>query len=406
MKRLSYLALAAGAIVVGLAAAGKIQLPGLKPKTPAPTAAAKEMPPPNVTVVRAAVQDFRETVLVTGTLVARDEILVGPEIEGLRVVEVLADEGDVVKAGQPLARLVIDTLEAQLAQNTAGQARATAAIAQARSSIVQAEARLKEAKNALERGRPLKQSGYLSESSLDTREQAATTATAQVQAARDGLALAEAELAQIRAQRRELDWRRARTDIMAPADGIISRRNAKIGAMASAAGEPMFRIVAKGQIELDAEVPEARLGRIKTGQAASLDVAGLPAVAATVRLVSPEIDKATRLGRTRILALTQASGLRVGAFARASVATGESRGIAVPQSAIQYHGDTATALVVADGRTSLRKLVLGLTANDLVEVKSGLADGDMVVAKAGTFLRDGDRVTPTIATTRVSEVKQ
>ena len=95
-----------------------------------------------VTVVRVAPADFTETVLATGSLVAREEILVGPEVEGLRVTEVLADEGQRVKKGDVLAKLVADTLEAQVAQNDAGLARATAAMAQARSSIVQAEARL------------------------------------------------------------------------------------------------------------------------------------------------------------------------------------------------------------------------------------------------------------------------
>ena len=79
--------------------------------------------------------------LATGSLVAREEILVGPEVEGLRVTEVLADEGMRVKKGDVLARLVADTLDAQVAQNDAALARATAAIAQARSAIVQAEAR-------------------------------------------------------------------------------------------------------------------------------------------------------------------------------------------------------------------------------------------------------------------------
>ena len=95
-----------------------------------------------MTVARVAPADFTATVLATGSLVAREEILVGPEVEGLRVTEVLADEGMRVKKGDVLARLVADTLDAQVAQNDAGQARATAAIAQARSAIVQAEARL------------------------------------------------------------------------------------------------------------------------------------------------------------------------------------------------------------------------------------------------------------------------
>jgi HlyD family secretion protein len=62
-------------------------------------------------------------VLVTGSLVAREEVLVGPEVEGLRVTEVLADEGTRVKKGDVLVRLVSDTLEAQLAQHDAALAR-------------------------------------------------------------------------------------------------------------------------------------------------------------------------------------------------------------------------------------------------------------------------------------------
>ena len=109
-----------------------------------------------VTVARVAPADFTETVLATGSLVAREEILVGPEVEGLRVTEVLADEGMRVKKGDVLARLVADTLDAQVAQNDAGLARATAAIAQAKSAIVQAEARLVGSQNAFERAKPLK----------------------------------------------------------------------------------------------------------------------------------------------------------------------------------------------------------------------------------------------------------
>ena len=85
-----------------------------------------------VTVARVAPAEFVETVLATGSLVAREEILVGPEVEGLRITEVLADEGQRVKKGDVLARLVADTLDAQVAQNDAALARTAAAIAQAK----------------------------------------------------------------------------------------------------------------------------------------------------------------------------------------------------------------------------------------------------------------------------------
>ena len=90
---------------------------------------------------------------MTGSLVAREEIIVAPEIDGLRVMELKADEGDSVKKGDMLAVLVSEQLDAQIAQNEASLARANAAIAQTTSQIVEAEARLAEAKSVA-RARP------------------------------------------------------------------------------------------------------------------------------------------------------------------------------------------------------------------------------------------------------------
>jgi RND family efflux transporter MFP subunit len=365
---------------------------------------AEEVTAAVVTVVRVVPADFTETVLATGSLVAREEILVGPEVEGLRVTEVLADEGQRVKKGDVLARLVSDTLEAQLAQNEAGLARATAAIAQARSAIVQAEARLTETRNAFERAKPLKVAGHMADSAYDQREQAARTAEAQLVAARDGLKVAQAEKAQIEAQHREINWRRGRTEVVAPADGIISRRVARVGGFAAGAAEPMFRIVAKGEIELDAEVTETRVGAVKEGQRARVETAGAT-VEGTVRLVSPEIDKATRLGRVRIF-LGDKDALRVGAFARGVIEAASSRGLSVPASAVLYEPEGAVVQVVRNNRVETRRIVTGLAAGALVEVRRGLAQDDLVVARSGTFLRDGDAVRPVLADkTRLSAAR-
>ena len=384
-------------LMISLTLVGK-QLP--RPTVDAPAAAAK-VPPPDeslvlaaaVTVARVAPADFVETVLATGSLVPREEILVGPEVEGLRITEVLADEGMRVKKGDVLAKLVADTLDAQLAQNDAALARATATIAQARSTIVQAEARLVESNNAFERAKPLRTAGHMAESAYDSREQAARTSQAQLVAARDGLTAAEAEKAQIEAQRRELTWRRGRTEVVAPADGIISRRMARIGGYAAGAAEPMFRIVAKGEVELDAEVTETRMAAVRVGQPARVEVTGLGTIAGTVRLVSPEVDKSTRLGRVRIF-LGDNAGLRVGAFARGSIETARGSGLAVPASAILYGPDGASVQVVRSNRVETRRIKTGLVASMLTEVREGLSEGDVVVARSGTFLRDGDAVRP------------
>jgi RND family efflux transporter MFP subunit len=397
-KLLGYAVVVAVGGAVALWAQGHLPLPQLSlgQAHSEPKVQTKAIIPLPVTVNRVAVAEFVETVLVTGSLIPREEILVGPEIEGLRVLEVLVDEGDRVKKGQVLARLVNDTLDAQLAQNDANLARSAATIAQAESTITQAEARLEEARNAHERGKPLRQSGYIAESVMDQREAAAKTSEALLASARDGLKVAQAERGQIEAQRRELAWRRAKTDITAPADGLISRRTAKIGATAALASvEPLFRIVAAGEIELDAEVIETRLAKLRPDQPARIDAAGAGEVGGKVRLVSAEVDKATRLGRVRVF-LGDSPALRVGAFARGTIETARSSGLAVPAAAVLYGEQSASVQLVVDGKVATRAVKLGLAVGGLVEIREGLAEGEVVVAKSGTFLREGDSVKPVL----------
>ena len=359
---------------------------------------------PAVTVAKVATADFVETAIVSGSIVAREEILVSPEVEGLRVVDLFADEGSVVKKGQVLVRLVSEQLDAQLAQNDASLARATAAIAQAKSQITQAEARAKEAKSSLERAEPLKKSGYLSNQTYEQRESAMLTTESQVTAAEDGLKLADAEKAQVEAQRRELSWRRSNTEVKAPEDGVVSHRNARLGAMGTAVGEPMFRIIAKGEVELDAEVVETELQRIKQGQKARVTASGSAEADGTVRLVSPEVDRATRLGRVKIFLGTNPA-FRIGGFARGRIETASSHGLAVPAAGVLFDQSGAYVQVLLGEKVQRRAIKTGLISGELVEVKEGVNDGDLVVARAGTFLRDGDTVRPVVPDPKVSEAK-
>ena len=116
-----------------------------------------------------------------------------------------------------------------------------------------------------------------------------------------------------------------------------------------------------------------------------------------MRLVSPEIDKTTRLGRVRIF-LGDDPRLRIGAFARGTIETAQSRAAsACRSSAVVYDGDGADRAGRRATASSRRRAIkTGLTADGLVEVREGLAEGDLVVARAGTFLRDGDAVRPVV----------
>ncbi len=366
--------------------------------------AAKPTAAPAVTVSKVTTNDFVETAVVSGSLIPREEILVSPEIEGLRVLQLLADEGDRVKKGDILARLVSEQIDAQIAQNQANLTRSVAAIAQAESQIAQAEAQAKEAAAQLERAEPLKKSGYLSGATYDQRESAARTTAAQLVAARDGLTAAKADKAQVEAQGRELQWRRSNTDVTAPQDGVISRRNARMGALATSIGEPMFRIIQRGEIELDAEIVETELKNVKVGQKAVVSVPQIGDFEGKVRLVSPEVDKTTRLGRVKIF-LGSNPQLRIGSYARGLIETARSRGLGIPTSAVTFDQGTNFVQLVIDNKVKKQAVRLGLISGDLVEVKEGLNNSDLVVTRAGTFLRDGDTVRPVMPEAKLSEVR-
>jgi HlyD family secretion protein len=354
---------------------------------------------PAVTVVPAEDREIVERAVVTGTLVPRDEILVSPEVEGLRITELLVEEGDRVTKGQVLARLSLEMIATQEASNAAAIARAEAAIVQARSQIVQAEAANLEARQALERAQALAKTGNATAAVLEQRVSAAQGAEGRLAAAKGGLQSAQADLATARAAGAEIALRRARTDIRAPEAGIVNRRTARIGATASAAGEPLFRLIARGEIELEGEVPETSLARIQVGNPASLDLDDGRQLRGKVRRVYPEVDRATRLGKVRIR-LGEDPALRIGAFARGNVEVARRTGVAVPVSSLLYAADgRASVLVAKDGRVEARAVTTGLSAEGFTEIRSGVAAGENVVARAGSFLRDGDRVRAVPATT-------
>ncbi len=350
-----------------------------------------EPKPPSVTVVAATVGPIAETAVLTGTLVPREEVMVSPQIEGLALTEILAEEGDAVSARQVLARLSHDLLDASIAQNAAQVSRAEAAIAQARSGIAEAQANGTQADLALARTRTLLAGGNAAREIFEQRQAAAQTAAARLDLARNALSAAEADRALADAQRRELLVRLARTELRAPVAGRVSRRTARLGAVVTGAGDPLFRIIQDNAIELEADVPETSLAKLRPGQPARIDAAGGPRTG-RVRLVSPEVNRATRLGRVRV-AVDGDGPLVIGSFARAEVEVARRDGVLAPLSAVLFQPEGAVVQVVRDGLVETRRVQVGLRAGPMVEIQDGLRAGEAVVSVSGTFIRGGDRVT-------------
>lgn len=335
---------------------------------------------PSVTVVRAARQEIAEEAHVSGTLVPREEVMVSPEIDGLAVTEILVEEGDRVEKGQVLARLSKSAIDAEAAQ-------AEASIAQARAQIAETEANVAEAKLALDRAKELMGSKTIAKAAYDQRLAASRVSEARQRAAEHNLKVAEAQSEQI-------GIRLARTEIKAPTAGIISRRTIRLGAIASMAAEPAFRIIEGGQIELQADVVDSTLVRFQTGQTVRVMTAGTATpLIGTIRLISPEVDAATRLGRLRV-ALPLDAKVTIGSFASGVVEVGRQTAVTVPISAITVSAGKSTVQVVVDNKVVTREVATGLRSPTRAEIKSGLNENELVVARAGSFLRDGDAVTP------------
>ncbi|KQT54897.1 MFP transporter [Aureimonas sp. Leaf454] len=375
---------------------------GAEDIAPVSTAAPK---PPSVTVLPARQRELVARVSVTGTLVPRETVVVGSDIAGLRIEALLADEGDRVEAGAVLARLSTDMIEVELAQNQSQVSRAEAAIAQSRAQIEEARSASVEAEAALGRTRSLQEKGIVGQDILDQRISAAAAARARLSSAEQGVAAAEADRNLALAQRRELELRRAKSEIKAPTAGLVLSRAARLGAIASSTSGGLFELARDGLIELDAEVSETVLNALKTGQPVTVSLSGGgAAVEGKVRLVSPRVDESTRLGRVRI-ALPASDQLRSGAFARGSVEIARSRGLTVPQTAVVVDADTSRVQVVKDGKVETRTVETGIQAGGQIEIVSGLADGDTIISRAGTFVREGDLVTPVEQTEASLEVR-
>lgn len=308
-----------------------------------------------VTVVRIEPRAIVGSLSASGDLVPREEAAVAPEVSGYRVNRVLAEVGDYVRAGQPLAVIDAALLDAQVAQ-----ARAQAA----------------QAADQAERVKDLDGQGVISQEQIVSRRY-------------------QAEVA--RANLRSLTTQRQKLSVSAPVSGVILEKNARPGEISQPSATPWFRIARDGQIELSADVAEDDLSRIKVGQQATVTLPSGAVATGRVRLISPQIDPQTKLGEVRIT-LPVRSDIRAGGFARAVFGDAEANVLAVPEAAIRYDADGAKVMVVGpDNKVKRVTVQTGARGSGLVQLTKGPPAGTRIVANAGALFLDGDLVRPSDA---------
>lgn len=349
------------AVIAGLVFVQRDRAPSAAKSADAKSAAVK--PALTVTVTQPTRVQWPQTLAANGNIAAWQEVVIAPEISGFRIVDVLVNVGDVVKSGQPLARISADTVTADLAQ--------------ARASVAEAEATVSEARANAQRSRDLQDKGFVSS------QAGIQSATA------EQTALARLQQAQARLQSEQVRFNHTR--IVAPDDGVISARKAAVGSVASS-GEELFRLIRDNRLEWRAEVTGAELGQIKIGMPASLITPGGERVTGTVRAVAPTVDPAMRTAIVYV-DLPVGNPARAGMFARGTFELGSGSALTVPQSAVVLRDGFQYLFTLGpDNKVVQTKVTIGQRFGDRVEIVEGLKPDSRVVAVGTAFLADGDTV--------------
>ena len=179
--------------------------------------------------------------------------------------------------------------------------------------------------------------------------------------------------------------------IQAPVAGQILVSSAVIGAMAGGKGDALFTILSRNEYDLVGLVPISSIAKLAVNQPARIRIPGAGELDARVRRVAPTVEAGAQLGQVYI-GVTTNRRLLVNSSGRALIKTGQSCNIAVPLTSVLYGGGGTVVQVVRRGRVETRRVEVGLMSGGQVEISSGLQENDIVVARAGALLREGDPV--------------
>jgi len=315
---------------------------------------------PDVPVrVRAAARVERPaTVDASGTIDANTTAELAFEVGG-RVASVAVKEGETVRAGQLLA--AIDPSDYRLAL---AQARATAA----------------QASDEYARMRELHARGSLPAADILKFETAAVVSATQAELARTRL---------------------GDTRLASPMGGVVVRRNVDPGELA-ATGQPAFTVVDVDPVTVRVGIPESQVGQIRQGAAATVSVAALPGQRFTgrVTMIGVSADPASRTYPVKLDVPNPGRTLLPGMVAEAHIGGARVvRALTVPGEAVVRDAEGATLVFVyapSERRVYGRRVTVGAPIDREVEIRDGLAPGDLVVVAGQQRLRDGARVAATM----------
>lgn len=342
-------------------AAVAVLLAGCSQQQPADVAS----PMRGVTAMTVARSDISARATLSGEIKAQRQYDLAFRTSG-RIVERLVDVGDHVSAGQLLARLDPQDLEAN------------AALAAA--SVSAAEAQVEQARVTAERAATLFQQGLTTRARYDQAQTALDSANAALTAARSQQAAADEAVGY--------------AELKASADGIVLARNAEAGQVVGS-GQAVFTMAEDGPRDAVFEVFDAALQGVPTDVAVDVALLTDPTVTATgrVRELSPTINTASGTVRVRVGLDEGAERMPLGAPVTGSIELPPAPAFAVPWSALfRDTGGPAVWVADAGGAVTLKPVTVSRYTSSSVVISDGLDDGDVVITGGTQLLRPGQVV--------------
>lgn len=356
-----------------------------------------------VTTVAAVEKSIEQLVVVTGTLAAEQEVVLGMKVAG-RISELPVDLGSSVRKGDVIARLDTTDFQLRMRQSEAAlqQARVRLGLSpngteedvnlEQLAPVRQARAQMDGAKARLDRAQQLAQNGLLAKSDLDATSSAYKVTEAQYADSLDEARNRQGVLAQRKSEMEIARQQLADSVLYAPIDGMIRARSANVGQYI-ASGAPIATVVQMSPLRLRTEVPERESAGLRAGMPVRLTVEGSSGVhQGRIARLSPSFDEVNRTLLVETEVANPAAAIRPGAFARAEIITSSSeRALMVPAASVVTFAGIDRVFTVTGDTAAEKRIKTGRRTDAGIEILEGIAAGDQVVINPGN-MTDGEKV--------------
>lgn len=350
--------------------------------------------PIKVTVTQVARGEVRPALFGIGTVEARRAYLIGPTAAG-RVSRVLVDVGDSVRAGQLLAEMDPVDLDKRVASAAAAAARGNSAVTTAAAQVTDARSRQALAAAEARRYIDLGKQNFVSQSVVDSKLQLRQSADAQLAAAQSALASARQDLARLEAEREGARRQRSNIRLLAPADGVVTSRDAEPGTTVIA-GQSVLKLEDPASLWVTVRLDQARTAGLRVGLPAEIVLRANPGTPLPGRVVraEPVSDSVTeeRIAKVGFDALPR--GISSNEMAEVTLRLpGVADALVVPNAALRQRGAQAGVWRRVDGTLRFVPVKTGATGLDgTVQIVDGLKAGDEVVVYSERALQEDSRI--------------